>query len=63
MNGVMKQMADAFSAFNVNGLNALLYIMQQNIWFVVIAIAAIASMVMTLKREVDYSVNEEQNIL
>lgn len=63
MEATLKQMADAFGAFNKNGLNSLLYIMQQNIWFVVIAACAIVSMVFMLKREIDYSVNEEQNIL
>lgn len=63
MDETLKQMAEAFGAFNKNGLNSLLYIMQQNLWFVVIAICAIASMVFMLKREIDYSVNEEQNVL
>jgi hypothetical protein len=37
--------------------------MQRNAWFIVIAVAALASMIMMLKEALDYSVNEEQNII
>ena len=53
----------SFSAFNQNALSSLLYIMQQNIWFVLIALSAIASTVMLLKQEMNYSTSEEQNII
>lgn len=53
----------SFSAFNQNALSSLLYIMQQNIWFVLIALSAIASAIMLLKQERNYSTSEEQNII
>lgn len=53
----------SFSAFNQNALSSLLYIMQQNIWFVLIALSAIASTIMLLKQEMNYSTSEEQNII
>lgn len=60
---VPQQLSLSFQAFNQNALNSLVYIMQQNIWFVLIALSAIASIVMMLREELDYSVNEEQNIM
>ena len=60
---VFKQMGLSFQAFNENAVYSILYIMQKNVWFVIIAIAALASIVMMLKEELDYSVNEEQNII
>ena len=53
----------SFSAFNQNALSSLLYIMQQNLWFVLIALSAVASTVMLLKQEMNYSTSEEQNII
>jgi hypothetical protein len=53
----------SFKAFNENAVYSLLYIMQHNVWFIVIAAAAIASIFMMLKEALDYSVNEEQNII
>ena len=53
----------SFSAFNQNALSSLLYIMQQNIWFVLIDLSAVASTVMLLKQEMNYSTSEEQNII
>ncbi len=60
---VFQQLAESFKAFNENAVYSLLYIMQKNVWFIVIAIAAIVSIVLMLKEELDYSVNEEQNII
>ncbi len=53
----------SFSAFNQNALSSLLYIMQQNIWFVLIALSAVSSTIMLLKQEMNYSTSEEQNII
>lgn len=53
----------SFSAFNQNALSSLLYIMQQNLWFVLIALSAVASTVMLLKQEMNYNTSEEQNII
>ena len=54
---------NSFVAFNSNALSSLLYIMQQNLWFVLIALSAVASTVMLLKHEMNYSTSEEQNII
>lgn len=60
---VLRQLLESFKAFNENAVYSLLYIMQNNVWFIVIAIAAFASIFMMLKEELNYSVNEEQNII
>ncbi len=60
---VFQQMGTSFKAFNENAVYSLIYIMQRNAWFIVIAVAALASMIMMLKEALDYSVNEEQNII
>ena len=54
---------NSFAAFNSNAMSSLLYIMQQNLWFVLIALSAVASTVMLLKQEMNYSTSEEQNII
>lgn len=63
MSQTMKHIMESFGAFNRNGLNSILYIMQTNMWFVLIAVAAVASVVLQLKDEITYSVHEEQQIL
>lgn len=60
---VFQQLADSFVAFNENAIYSLIYIMQKNVWFIVIAAAAVVSLILMLKEELDYSVNEEQNII
>ena len=60
---VFDQLLTSFKAFNKNALSSLQYVMSQNIWFVLIAVAAITAIVLMLKEELDYSVNEEQNII
>jgi len=60
---IFQQIGMSFKAFNENAVYSLLYIMQHNVWFIVIAAAAIASIFMMLKEALDYSVNEEQNII
>ena len=60
---IFQQLGESFKAFNENAVYSLIYIMQHNIWFIIIALAAIVSLVMMLKEEMDYSVNEEQNII
>ena len=60
---ITQQLAQSFQAFNQNAMNSLTYTTQQNIWFVLIAFSAIASIIMMLREELDYSVNEEQNIM
>ena len=56
-------MLQSFYAFNVNGINNMLYLMSSNLWSILIAFSAAATILMKLKEESDYSVREEQNIL
>lgn len=63
MSEALNELTKSFVAFNQNAMNSIIYIMQQNIWFVLIAVAAIAAMIMMLKEEVDYSVNEVQKVI
>ena len=59
----MSEIIDAFVAFNVNGINSLLYMLSKNLWFVLIAISAIVTTVACLKAEIEVTVHEEQQIL
>lgn len=59
---MMQQLGKSFSAFNQNALASLAYIMTQNIWFLIIGISAIATILMMLKEELDYSVNEVHDV-
>lgn len=60
---IFSRLAASFEAFNKNAVYSIIYIMQRNVWFILIAAAALASIVMMLKEEMDYSVHEEQNII
>ena len=53
----------SFVTFNINAAATLAYVFTTNGWFLLIAAAAIASVVMYLKNEVDISVHEEQQVL
>lgn len=59
----MSEIIDAFVAFNVNGINSLLYMLSKNLWFVLIAISAVVTTVAFLKAEIEVTVHEEQQIL
>lgn len=59
----MGNFLQSFSAFNVNGINNLVYIMSSNLWSILIALGAAFTVIMKLKEETDYAVREEQNIL
>lgn len=59
---MMQQIGKSFSAFNQNALASLAYIMTQNIWFLIIGISALATILMMLKEELDYSVNEVHDV-
>lgn len=62
-SNIFNQLKTSFEAFNKNALSSLQYVMSQNIWFVLIAVAAIVAIVLMLKEEIDYNVSEEQNII
>lgn len=53
----------SFVTFHVNAAANIAYALSMNGWFLLIAAAAIASVVMYLKEEVDITVHEEQQVL
>lgn len=59
----MSEIVEAFVAFNINGVNSLLYMLSKNLWFVLIAISAIVTTVAFLKAEIEVTIHEEQQIL
>ena len=59
----MRQIIDAFTAFNINGINNLIYVISDNWWFVLIAISAVITVALFLKAEIEITVHEEQQIL
>lgn len=60
---IINQLGQSFAAFNRNAMTSLIYIMTQNFWIVLIAAAAIVTMIMMMKDELDYTVNEVHNII
>lgn len=56
-------MINDFFAFNINGINNILYLLQTNLSFIIILIGVIGIAFLRLKYEVDMAVNEEENIL
>ena len=52
-----------FFAFNINGLNNILYLLQNSASFIAIMIGVAGIIFMRVKYEVDMAVNEEENIL
>lgn len=57
------RMINDFFAFNINGINNILYLLQTNLSFIIILIGVIGIAFLRLKYEVDMAVNEEENIL
>ena len=58
-----QQILESFLAFNINGFNNLLYIIQSNLWIVLSIIGATAIIVMNVREEIEDYVTEEQNII
>lgn len=58
-----QQILDSFYAFNVNAWMNIVYVFRSNFWLVLIAASAIATIVLSLKEEVESVVTEEQNII
>jgi len=56
-------MWQSFRAFNINAINNFIYIITSNLWFFLIIIGVIGTIILLLKEEVDISVKEEQNII
>lgn len=59
----MELMKESLVAFHVNALHSLQYVMTSNIWFVVIILACITTMILNWKEKKGTVVREEQNIL
>lgn len=53
----------SFIAFNLNAISNFLYILTSNVFFIMLIIGVIGTIVLLLKEEIDTSVREEQNIL
>lgn len=54
---------ESFKAFNINAFNHIAYTVKENWWLVLLAAAAVLSMVLYLKDESATHVVEEQQIL
>ena len=59
----MKDFLDAFVAFNVNGINSLIYLFASNWGMFVILMSAVATAIMQARDEIDQTVRDEQNVL
>ena len=54
---------DSFVAFNINAVNNFIYMLTSNLWFFLIIIGVVGTIILQLKEEVDTAVREEQNII
>ena len=54
---------ESFVTFNQNAVSSLVYLMKNNIWFILIAVNAALTAILKLKAAVDVTVHEEQNIV
>lgn len=53
----------SFIAFNINAVSNFLYILSSNLFFILLIMGVVGTIVLLLKDEIDESVREEQNIL
>lgn len=53
----------SFKAFHMNAYSNLVFTMTQNLWFLLITIGVITLTVLSLKKEMDNTVREQQNVL
>ena len=53
----------SFIAFNINAISNFLYILSSNIFFFMLIVSVVGTIILLLKDEIDDSVREEQNIL
>lgn len=54
---------ESFKAFNINGLNYLIFMIKSNIWVIIMMFAVIGTVIMELKAEVDKAVRDEHHII
>lgn len=59
----MEAIMDAFVAFNVNATSYLAYTISHNMWYLLIAASAVASIVLYLKEQIVVTVREEQQAI
>jgi len=58
-----QQLTESFKAFNVNGINNLIYAFTSNWWLFLIVIGAAATSIMALTSKISSIVREEQNVI
>ena len=56
-------MLDSFIAFNINGINFLIYMLTSNFWLFLLILGMVGTIILQLKAEIDTAVREEQNII
>lgn len=59
----MSELINSFFAFNVNAGSYLIYALKSNLWLILIGAAAAASIILSLREEIESTVTEEQRIL
>lgn len=59
----MSEFIQSFIAFNVNGINSLLYLFTSNWGMLVLFLSAVITAIMQIKDEIDQTVRDEQNVL
>ena len=56
-------MLESFLAFNQNAFSNFAYMMKSNLWFSLMLVGVIGTIVLLMKEEVDTAVHEEQHIV
>ena len=54
---------ESFIAFNQNGFSFLIFTISNSFWYVIIAIAAVISIILALKETTVVTVKEEQQVI
>lgn len=56
-------MLNSFFAFHVNAVSHFVYMISSNLWFLLLLVGVIGTIILLLKEEIDTSIREEQNII
>ena len=59
----MQNILDSLKAFNINAFSYLAYAVSTNLWFVLLAVGALTSIILYLKEEISVTVRDEQQVL
>jgi hypothetical protein len=59
----MNDLVQAFLVFNQNGFAFFFYAVSNSLWFVLIGIAAVLSVIIALKEQMVVTVREEQQVI